>query len=73
MPATIYEAERSAGSRTQSGQLDVHEHDGQVALAAAGLSDEFRGITHEEAEAARVFDHHGSGDQDVPGQGDSPT
>ena len=60
IPATIYEAEPSAGARTQGGQLDIHEQDGQVALAAAGLTDAFRAIIHEGGEATRVLDRNGA-------------
>ena len=60
IPATVYEAEPSAGARTQGGQLDIHEQDGQVALAAAGLTDAFRAIVHEGGEATRVLDRHGA-------------
>ena len=60
IPATIYEAEPSAGARTQGGQLDIHQHDGQFALAAAGLTDEFRAIIHEGGQALRVLDRHGT-------------
>jgi 2-polyprenyl-6-methoxyphenol hydroxylase-like FAD-dependent oxidoreductase len=59
IPATVYEAEPSAEARTQGGQLDIHQHNGQLALAAAGLTDEFRAIIHEGAEASRVLDQHG--------------
>ncbi len=59
IPATVYEADPSAASRTQGGQLDIHEDDGQRALADAGLTGEFRAIIHEGAEALRVLDQHG--------------
>jgi len=60
VPATIYEAEPSAETRTQGGQLDIHAHNGQLALEAAGLSDAFRAIIHEGGEASRVLDQHGA-------------
>jgi 2-polyprenyl-6-methoxyphenol hydroxylase-like FAD-dependent oxidoreductase len=60
IPATIYEADASAAARTQGGQLDIHEHDGQAALEAAGLTDAFRAIIHQGAEASRVLDRHGA-------------
>ncbi|MBY8828915.1 FAD-dependent oxidoreductase [Hephaestia mangrovi] len=58
--ATIYEADASEQARSQGGQLDIHTHDGQVALAAAGLTDAFRAIIHEGGEATRVLDRHGT-------------
>ena len=60
VPATIYEAEPSAVARTQGGQLDIHEADGQRALAAAGLTEAFRAIIHEGGQASRVLDRHGA-------------
>jgi 2-polyprenyl-6-methoxyphenol hydroxylase-like FAD-dependent oxidoreductase len=60
IPATIYEAEPSAGARAQGGQLDIHEQDGQAALAAAGLTDAFRAIIHQGGEATRVLDRRGA-------------
>ena len=59
IPATVYEAEPSAEARTQGGQLDMHEHNGQVALAAAGLTAEFRAIIHEGGQATRALDSQG--------------
>lgn len=53
--ATVYEAEASPEARTQGGQLDIHPHNGQVAIEAARLTDELRAIVHEGAEATRVL------------------
>ncbi|WP_240670246.1 FAD-dependent oxidoreductase [Actinoplanes solisilvae] len=58
--STVYEAEPSAQARTQGGQLDIHEHNGQRALEAARLTDEFHAIIHEGAEATRALDPHGT-------------
>jgi len=69
IPATIYEAETSAEARTQGGQLDLHEYNGQLALEAAGLTDEFRAIIHEGGEAVRVLDQHGAVLLDRPDDG----
>ncbi|MFE2972852.1 FAD-dependent oxidoreductase [Streptomyces sp. NPDC059340] len=69
IPATIYEAEISADARTQGGQLDIHEYNGQLALEAAGLTDEFRAIIHEGGEALRVLDQHGAVLLDEPDDG----
>ncbi|MEU9179956.1 NAD(P)/FAD-dependent oxidoreductase [Streptomyces sp. NPDC048550] len=69
IPATIYEADTSADARTQGGQLDIHEYNGQLALEAAGLTDEFRAIIHEGGEALRVLDQHGAVLLDQPDDG----
>ncbi len=71
IPATIYEAEPSAGARTQGGQLDIHEHNGQLALEAAGLTEAFRAIIHEGGAAIRVLDRHGTVLFDAPDDGTS--
>jgi 2-polyprenyl-6-methoxyphenol hydroxylase-like FAD-dependent oxidoreductase len=69
IPAVIYEAELSAATRTQGGQLDIHEHDGQPALDAAGLTKEFRAIIHKGGEATRVLDARGTVLLDEPDDG----
>jgi 2-polyprenyl-6-methoxyphenol hydroxylase-like FAD-dependent oxidoreductase len=69
IPATVYEAESSLDARTQGGQLDLHEHNGQLALKIAGLSDAFRAIVHEGGAAQRVLDTHGSVLAEVPDDG----
>ncbi|WP_433206082.1 FAD-dependent oxidoreductase [Dactylosporangium sp. CS-047395] len=58
IPATVYELDASAGARTQGGMLDIHDYNGQVAIRAAGLYDEFRAIVHPGGEAMRVLDRH---------------
>ncbi|EYF01578.1 FAD-dependent oxidoreductase [Chondromyces apiculatus] len=67
--ATVYEAEASADARTQGGMLDIHAYNGQLALKAAGLFDEFRRIIHEGGEATRVLDPHGTVLLDQPDDG----
>jgi 2-polyprenyl-6-methoxyphenol hydroxylase-like FAD-dependent oxidoreductase len=66
IPATIYEADASAQARMQGGQLDIHENNGQLALEAAGLTDQFRAIIHAGGEATRILDQHGTALLDQP-------
>ena len=69
VPATVYEADASATARTQGGMLDIHPWNGQPALAAAGLTGEFRGLVLEGRESYRVLDRAGTVLLDQPDDG----
>ena len=69
--SVVFEAEPGADSRTQGGQLDIHDYNGQIALEAAGLTDAFRSIIHQGAEATRVLDKDGTVLLDMPDDGRS--
>ncbi len=60
IPSTVYEAEASATARTQGGMLDIHHDTGQLALQAAGLTDEFRSLVLEGRQAMRMLAPDGS-------------
>ncbi len=69
LAATVYEAEPSANARTQGGQLDIHEYNGQLALESAGLTEQFRRIIHEGGEASRALAPDGTVLLDEPDDG----
>ncbi|MFT3696596.1 MAG: NAD(P)/FAD-dependent oxidoreductase [Kofleriaceae bacterium] len=58
--ATVYEAEASSTSRGQGGMLDMHEHNGKIALREAGLYDEFLRHVHIGGEEMRITDPQGT-------------
>jgi 2-polyprenyl-6-methoxyphenol hydroxylase-like FAD-dependent oxidoreductase len=74
IPVTVYEAEPSPTSRAQGGMLDIHVDNGQPALEAAGLTEEFRRLVLEGRETYRVLDTDGTVLLDLPddGEGDRP-
>ncbi|MCS3780985.1 FAD-dependent oxidoreductase [Tsukamurella ocularis] len=67
--AVIYEAEPTPTARTQGGQLDIHEADGQAAIEAAGLTAQFRALIHQGGEATRALGCDGTVLLDLPDDG----
>ncbi|MFH8572893.1 FAD-dependent oxidoreductase [Streptomyces sp. NPDC017993] len=62
---TVYDRDSELNSRNQGGSLDLHEEDGQLALRAAGLLEEFFALARLEGQemrqldpAGRVLAHH---------------
>ncbi|MBL7255999.1 FAD-dependent oxidoreductase [Paractinoplanes lichenicola] len=69
VPVVVYDSEASADARTQGGQLDLHQHSGQLALEIAGLTDEYRAIIHRGGGAQRILDQHGEVLVELPDDG----
>jgi 2-polyprenyl-6-methoxyphenol hydroxylase-like FAD-dependent oxidoreductase len=59
VPVTLFD-DASAEGRTQGGQLDLHEHNGQLALQKADLMEEYRSIIRVGGAAQRVVDRDGT-------------
>ncbi|WP_103350224.1 NAD(P)/FAD-dependent oxidoreductase [Amycolatopsis sp. CA-128772] len=60
IPAEVHEAEASPDARMQGGMLDIHDYNGQLAVEAAGLVDEFRALVLEGRQAMRILDRNGT-------------
>jgi 2-polyprenyl-6-methoxyphenol hydroxylase-like FAD-dependent oxidoreductase len=58
--AAVLEAEPGRDARVQGGMLDIHAHNGQLAIRAAGLWEPFTALIHPGGEAMRILDHHGT-------------
>ncbi|MGV9456737.1 FAD-dependent oxidoreductase [Streptomyces sp. NPDC003635] len=58
--STIFDQETGPEARTQGGMLDIHEENGQRALHAAGLHDDFLKLVHEGGQAMRLLGPDGA-------------
>lgn len=52
----VFEAETGTDARDQGGTLDLHPDTGQIALARAGLLDQFRAVARYEDQETRLLD-----------------
>ncbi|WP_413580790.1 FAD-dependent oxidoreductase [Bdellovibrio sp. HCB288] len=57
--ATVFEAEPSPDFRPQGGMLDIHDHNGQLALKDADLFEKFQELIMPGAQATRVLTPQG--------------
>ncbi|MFF4393760.1 FAD-dependent oxidoreductase [Streptomyces sp. NPDC001552] len=60
IPSRVYEADLSPAARERGGMLDIHDYNGQLALQAADLMDEFHAIVIEGRQTMRVLDTDGT-------------
>ncbi|MFF4186334.1 FAD-dependent oxidoreductase [Streptomyces sp. NPDC001691] len=72
--SAVFELEASAAVRTQGGMLDIHTNNGQKALHAAGLHDDFLKIIHEGGQSMRLLGSDGTVHlaEEDDGAGDRP-
>lgn len=67
--AAVFELEPDRDSRVQGGMLDIHQENGQRAVHAAGLDEQFRTIVHPGGEAMRILDHRATVLREEPDDG----
>ncbi|MEU1049332.1 FAD-dependent monooxygenase [Streptomyces sp. NPDC005897] len=72
--SAVFDLEAGPEARTQGGMLDIHAENGQKALHAAGLHDDFLAIVHEGGQAMRLLGPDGTVHvaEEDDGTGDRP-
>jgi 2-polyprenyl-6-methoxyphenol hydroxylase-like FAD-dependent oxidoreductase len=58
--SAVFDLEADRHARVQGGMLDIHDYNGQKAIRAADLWEEFDGIIHRGGESMRILDHTGA-------------
>ncbi len=58
--SAVFELEPDRNARVQGGMLDIHDYNGQKAIHAAELWEQFAAIIHPGGEAMRILDHTGT-------------
>lgn len=57
--SVVYELEPDQHARSQGGMLDIHADNGQLAIHAAGLWDQFTKLIHPGGDSMRILDRDG--------------
>ncbi|MBP0458550.1 FAD-dependent oxidoreductase [Streptomyces montanisoli] len=60
VPVTVHEADASPTARAQGGMLDIHDHNGRLALKKADLMEEFHSIVIEGRQTMRLVERDGT-------------
>lgn len=60
LSVTVFDSDRSLGSRDQGGTLDLHADTGQIAIEDAELTEEFAALARPEGQAHRLLDPDGT-------------
>lgn len=58
--SAVFDLEADRHARVQGGMLDIHDYNGQKAIHAADLWNEFEAIIHRGGESMRILDHTGA-------------
>jgi 2-polyprenyl-6-methoxyphenol hydroxylase-like FAD-dependent oxidoreductase len=68
--SVVFELEPSRHARVQGGMLDIHDYNGQRAIRAARLWEQFTALIHRGGQSMRILDHLGNVLRDEADAGD---